>query len=219
MPFARLQTPGMVYRVAWGDEPLGFVPHAVLRDPNRKPGRWDPHDFSYRVLYTADVLQNAFIEILYDFKPRPQAQAILDGVQVTEQTDRTVVDMDSAITAYLLPRYAASIIVPHPPHLVRIDEHPSRQMIAEALEIPPFKIGDLIASDPDLSRSASQVVYRDNEIGLACSSALVTDGINYCFFERPSEEWSTDLVPHVVAPALNEQIALRAALKYLGLEP
>lgn len=60
MPFARCGVPRKIYRVGYGDDPLSFVPQNILRDDRRRPGRWDPDDYSYRVLYTADTLENAF---------------------------------------------------------------------------------------------------------------------------------------------------------------
>jgi hypothetical protein len=213
--------PRKIFRVSLDPNPLAFVPKIVLEESTRFPGRWDPLDFSYRVLYAADTLENAFIEVLFDFvQRRHQAKIILDRIKTEDASDRSDFDMNQAVTEYLGQRHAASIFVPNEPEVVKIDEHASLRTISEALQLPAIlKRGDLIGSDLDLPRKASKIVFENREPGIACQSALgVSESRNYSFFEIREGEWSVDLVVHISDPALNEKIAFRGAMHTLEID-
>jgi RES domain len=220
MPFAYCSVPRTVYRICYGDNPLAPVPLDLYIDRQRRPGRWDPHDYSYRVLYTADTFENAFKEVLADFRPRLEAQQILAGV-VVDPGDATEINLGPAIREYLDDRWAGALIAPEAATIVRIDETASRQMISQALELPQVpKVGDFNGSDLNLPRRASPVVRDAKECGVACSSALTPGAINYSIFEAGSYSgsWMLDLVQHSVQPSLDESNALYAAINNLGLQ-
>jgi hypothetical protein len=217
MPFVRCVVPRQVYRICYGDDPLAPLPLELYIDKNRKPNRWDPHDYSYRVLYTADTFENAFKEIIADLIPRREALAILSTIDV-EPGDETEVDVPEAIYKFLEERSAATLIAPEA-FVVRIDEAQSRQMVAEALEMDRTpKIGDFIGSEIDLPRNASKVVRDDKEFGIACSSAITPGSVNFSFFEAGSYsgKWMLDFVPHGVRPSLEESLYLRLAMEDFG---
>jgi RES domain len=221
MPFRHCAVPGKIYRVSLDSNPLAFIPENILREPTRAPGRWDPLDFSYRVLYAADTLENAFIEVLFDFtQRRHQAEAILGAIKIDDTDDRSVFDIKQAIAEFLEQRYASSILVPNEPEVVKIDEHASLKKIAERLQLPSIlKRGDLMGSELELPRKASKVVFDNRELGIACASALVPGSVNYSFFEieHGNEKWSVDLVVHVSDPAAHEKIAFSGALHTLEI--
>lgn len=216
MPFHEVDLPNYVYRVSWGDDPLRLPEMRYIQE---RPGRFDDPDLRYRVLYTADKMAGAFVEVLASLRAN---KSNYDDLAAIGGEPDDLSPMEQAIDEYLEPRSASLLIAPRAAFVDVV--HPeSRSMVEEALKLTGLKSGDFLASDITLPRRASRVLYEANANGIAAPSAEAAGAqvqvYTYNFFEDGTltGELRATLVPRSIDEALNERIAIDEAVDMLGL--
>jgi RES domain len=207
--------PSVIYRVCWGDDPLALTEMAYIR---RSPGRFDDPDLRYRVHYSASSMAGAFIEVLASLRPNREAMKQYAAIA----GDDDLLSAERAIREALELRSASVLLVPHNDEVVDVGSSRSRTTLETLLSVRQLKDGGFRGSSYELSRRASRVIYDGNHIGLAIASSET--GVEssfdcYCIFEEfpGAGTVRAQLVRRSTRGALDEQIALREAIMYLGL--
>lgn len=222
MPLKLVDVPRKVYRISFGADPLALAPEEILKE---HPGRWDPPDLSFRVLYTSSALDVAYIEALSDLRPNAQALHMLSDVTLNDPEDDSPIHYQDATKEYLLRRTAAVLIVPNHAEVADVAALQSRTFLEGKLKVGRrLKIGDFTGADLTLPRRSSQYIKASGCCGIASPSAEASpfdaDARNYTFFETDHDSGAVmvDIVQHTVVPALDEKIALNIALRALGID-
>jgi RES domain-containing protein len=189
--FAYETLPTAVYRVSFTNDPLAFIPSHIYRLAVNGPTRWQPIDYSYRVLYTSATLPCAFAEVLQDILASPAASAVLGAVTIDDPADATLVPTRrDAVDDFLKDRFIARLECSGPA-IVRVDATQTLAALAVAVTPTPTNT-ELFAPVSSTTQKVSAYLYKLGEDGIAMPSVIDRVTLNYAFFER-AMAWSRSL--------------------------
>lgn len=180
MSFCVFTTPSRLFRLSRRTDPMKLAEWRHLA--NAAPARWADPEGEYRVLYTSDTEVGSYVEVLQDLRPSRGTLDILIRIQDDGQFDDVLAPVEAAARERLRQYYFAALMPTGEDLIADVAAPSSRSEIetrlAEDLGGRRLKAGDFSASDYDLTRRVSRLIY----------TAVADDGRQYAGVAAASAE-------------------------------
>lgn len=225
MSFEPANIPSRLFRLSRYPDPTKLTEWRYLA--NAEPGRWSDPEGEYRVLYTADTEIGAYVEVLQDLRPRPEALDLLEEIEDDGAFGDALTSVEAAARERVRQYYFAALIPCSDDVIVNVAASSSRSEVesrlADDLAGRRVKIGDFSGGNYDFTRRVSRLIYtamhdHDQQFaGVAATSAEHPPTHCFAYFEtgRETDELRGRVAVHFVRQALDEESHLSAALAHL----